>query len=320
MARADEVGGYIEFERYYGRLFHEDAVKLNCGRSCLAYLIEVRDIKTIWLPDFICSSIVELCLREQVEVKTYSVEANFEPVWNFDVGHDEHLYLIDYYGQLSESCVSQASKRSQGRLIIDEAQNFFAIPRRGIDTIYTARKFFGVADGAFLSTNARLGRELPVDESFDRIRFLLGRFERTASEFFADSKKNNASFAKEPVKHMSSLTENILRSLDYEMIKARRNDNYAFLANVLNPLNELKLREVDGPFAYPLLVDAGNRIREKLTLKKIYVPTLWPNVLIEQSPGSVARRYAQDILPLPVDQRYTLEDMQMILDALMERG
>ena len=30
-----EIGGYIEFEKYEGKMLHEDGILLNCGRSCL---------------------------------------------------------------------------------------------------------------------------------------------------------------------------------------------------------------------------------------------------------------------------------------------
>lgn len=320
MVRANEIGGYIEFEHFYGDLPHKKALRLNCGRACLAYLIEARRIKSIWLPDYLCSSVLDLCVRENVKVRVYSIGRNFEPSWDFRISENEYLYIVDYYGQLSNDCVEKAFSHAQGRLIIDEAQNFFAEPRCGIDTIYTARKFFGVPDGAFLSTNAHLDRKIPVDESFDRMRFLLGRFEKTASEFYPENKANNKRFSTEPIKIMSALTENIMRSLDYERIKFLRNENYAFLAKTLDPINELKLCPVDAPFAYPLLIKDGAMIRNRLALEKIYVPTLWPCMTIGKNDDGVAGRYARDILPLPVDQRYTLLDMQAIIDALLERN
>ena len=45
-----EFGGYIEFEYFHGNEYHDKAIKLNCGRNCLAYLIEAYDIKKIYLP------------------------------------------------------------------------------------------------------------------------------------------------------------------------------------------------------------------------------------------------------------------------------
>lgn len=38
-----EIGGYIEFERYKRKMLHEGAIKLNCGRNALSYLIEAKN-------------------------------------------------------------------------------------------------------------------------------------------------------------------------------------------------------------------------------------------------------------------------------------
>lgn len=40
-----EIGGYIEFEHYHGKEFHQNALKLNCSRNALAYLIKLHGIK-----------------------------------------------------------------------------------------------------------------------------------------------------------------------------------------------------------------------------------------------------------------------------------
>ena len=57
-------------------------------------------------------------------------------------------------------------------------------------------------------------------------------------------------------------------------------------------------------------------LKRALAQRKIYVPTLWPDVAAEA--GSIEKDYAENILPLPVDQRYDAQDMQRIVDALRE--
>lgn len=47
-----EYGGYIELDTYRLPMLHEGAIYLNCGRNCLAYLIEARKIKKIMFNDF----------------------------------------------------------------------------------------------------------------------------------------------------------------------------------------------------------------------------------------------------------------------------
>ena len=40
-----EIGGYIELDTYGSSSMHENAIKLNTARNCLAYLIETKKIK-----------------------------------------------------------------------------------------------------------------------------------------------------------------------------------------------------------------------------------------------------------------------------------
>ncbi len=316
--RKDEIGGYLEIERYEGSLYHDNAIALNCGRGCLAYLIEARKIHDIWMPDFMCDSVFRVFDSHNVRMYFYHVDEDFNPVWDFTVNKGQTLYLNDYYGQLDNRVIEQAFERSHGNLIVDETQGYFILPRLEIDTLYTCRKYFGVSDGAFLYSKDHLNRELPIDISMDRMNYLLGRFEKTASEFFREAQANNELFDNEPVKRMSLLTENLLRSLDYGDIINRREANYHLLDSALSDVNGLHLRMPLGPFAYPLFVEDGPRVRRFLAEKKIYVPTLWPNVLENNNPSSIAYTYAKNILPLPVDQRYGADDMSTILEALAQ--
>ena len=97
-----------------------------------------------------------------------------------------------------------------------------------MDTLYTCRKYFGVADGAILYTDTELDREISQDVSFERMHFLLGRYERSANEFYSEYVANNKLFATEPIKQMSHLTKNLLHGIDYNSVAKRRQDNFEF--------------------------------------------------------------------------------------------
>ena len=316
-----EIGGYIEFEHYSGSLLHEDAVALNCGRNCLAYLFKSKGIKKLRLPYFICDSVLNVCERESVQKEFYHITPSFEPVFGIETDGQgglvlepgEWLYLVNFYGQLSSAEVCRYVEK-YGRVIVDQANDYFAKQIPGADTIYTCRKWFGVADGAFLYTDSVLAEELPQDASFDRMRFLLGRFECSASDFYAEYSANNNYFARQPIKRMSRLTENLLRGIDYEAVRKTRTENFAFLHESLSKFNELSVKPA--AFMYPLLVENGTAIRKKLQQEKIYIPTLWPAVLKNAAPESLEYRMAENILPLPVDQRYTTEDMKYMADKI----
>jgi len=310
-----EIGGYIELDNYHWPMLHEEAVALNCGRNCLVYLIRTKQIKKIVLPYFLCDSVKDSCVKNNVEIRYYNINVHLIPQ-NVALSEDEWLYIVNYYGQLDWYQIKEL-QRSHKRIIIDNAQAYFDMPVEGIDTIYTCRKFLGVADGAFLYTDKRLPEVLEVDESFDRMRFLMGRYERTASEFYSEYATNNRLFQNEPLKKMSKLTKNLLHGIDYVLIRQRRTNNYKYMFEKFKSINKLELKEVEGAFAYPLWIENGAEIRKKLQALKIYIPTLWPNVLQEISENSVEYDMAENILPLPCDQRYNIEDMEYVYEQIL---
>ena len=311
-----EIGGYIELEHNCSPMMHEGAIALNCGTACLAYLIRAKKIKKIMLPFFLCNCIKKVCQSEGVNIKYYRINQDFLPKQSLSPSIDEWVYVVNFYGQLTkEDILGLADKYPN--MIVDQAQAYFQKPMAGIDMIYTCRKFFGVPDGGFLYTDITLGKKLPKDESYERMRFLLGRYERTASEFYSEYAANNTLLENEPPKKMSKLTENLLRGIDYHSIKDVRTANYEYLYGQLKEVNQLTLRKVCGAFSYPLLLHNGAFIRKELIKYKIYIPTLWPNVLLETEHDSLEYYYAENILPLPVDQRYGIHDMQKIKDIIL---
>jgi hypothetical protein len=53
-----------------------------------------------------------------------------------------------------------------------------------------------------------------------------------------------------------------------------------------------------------------------LIARKIFVPTYWPNVYNWTLPDSLEYRLTQNIVSLPVDQRYNTEDMKYMADIV----
>jgi len=309
-----EIGGYIELDTNRLPMLHENAIKLNCGRNALWYLIKARGIRKVWMPKFMCDSCEGVLKKENVAVTYYSIGMDFKPIDVYPTS-DEWLYIVNYYGQLSNDYLS-ALKEQYTNLIVDNAQAYFQTPINGVDTLYTCRKFFGVADGAVLYTEVVLNEDLLRDESFERMHFLMGRFERTASEFYSEYVANNRLLSEEPIKRMSKLTENLLHGIDYGFVKQRRKENFAFLHRTMEKRNRLALWVPEGAFMYPLYLDNGAELRKKLQKMKIYIPTLWPAVFDRCRDEEPEADMARNILPLPVDQRYGKDAMQVIINAI----
>ncbi len=310
-----EIGGYIEFEHYHGSMLHEGAIALNCGRNCLAYLFKSRGIKKLKIPYFICDSICCVCEREGVEKVYYHIGMDFKPLDNLTLKDDEWLYLVNFYGQINNDEI-KTYVRKYSRVIVDQANDYFAESISNVDTFYTCRKWFGVADGAFLYTDTSLSDEFERDESFDRMGFLLGRFDRNANEFYSGYNANNKFFIDQPIKKMSKLTWNLLHGIDYDFVEKRRRENFLYLHDMLGAVNQLELKPAT--FMYPLLVENGASARKKLQAEKIYIPTLWPTVFEVAEKGNSEYKMAEDILPLPIDQRYGIDDMEYIVQEVLK--
>ena len=303
-----EIGGYIELDTYTGKMLHSDGIKLNCGRNALAYIIKAKGIKKIHMPKFMCDSCDKVLADNHVDVHYYSIGLDFKPSieqW------DGWLYVVNFYVQLSNDYLISLGDR----IIVDNAQAYFQEPLPGVDTLYTCRKFFGVADGAILYTDKFIEVE-ERDESFERMHFLLGRYERSASEFYAEYVDNNHFFRNEPIKRMSKLTENLLHGIDYEMVREKRTQNFAYLHDKFHSVNRLSLLVPDGAFMYPLYIENGAGIRKKLQTKKIFIPTLWPAVFNLCEENELEYDMAKNILPIPVDQRYGIEEMDYLVEEV----
>lgn len=299
-------------EMNLGLEFHDHGIALNSGRNALRYVIRARRIKKIWLPKLLCSAISDTCLDENVEISFYSVNDRLCPILTEVTNREDWVYLINFYGQYSHDEITSYAKEHRN-LIIDNVQAFYTRPIEGLDTIYTCRKFFGVPDGGYLYTDCTLSETLQRDESYDRLTFLAGRLERSANEFYAAYRENEQRIDELPLRKMSRVTQNILRGINYEQIKRTREQNFNYLNEHLRSINQLELCLPDGPYMYPMLVKDGAEIRKSLQEKKIYIPTLWPNVLESLTCEETEYRLAKNILPLPCDQRYSQNDMQYLV-------
>ena len=60
---------------------------------------------------------------------------------------------------------------------------FYQYPVNGVDTLYTCRKYFGVPDGGYLYTDTKLNDDLEIDISYERMEYILGRYEVSAEMF-----------------------------------------------------------------------------------------------------------------------------------------
>lgn len=312
-----EIGGYLELEEFTGEEYYPGLYKANLGRTALLWLLESRNCKKLLLPYFLCDSVIAACREADIRLEFYHLDDTLSPQLDPSrkLKDGEWLYLVNYYGQLTDEKI-QFYKDTWQQIIVDHTHAFYQRPLPGVDTLYSCRKFFGLSDGAYISTDAVLTSGKPQDISHERMSHILGRYETDAGTYYQKMLDNASTYHHMEIRTMSRLTQNLLKAIDYRAVKERRERNYQLLAKLLPSENPFTRTVPEGPFAYPYYHRDGIHLRKELAKRKIFVPTNWSNVLKDLPADSSEYDWAANILPLPCDQRYGEEEMRHLADTL----
>lgn len=310
------IGGYFSLELSEGESYHPQAIALNTGRNCLGYIMRCRNYRKVYIPYYTCLAVMEPFHKLDIPYEYYHINEQLEIAEDISLGSEEALLYTNYFG-LKQMYVERLAKQYGKQLIVDNTQAFYAKPIADVDTFYSCRKFFGVADGAYLYTNAKADFEIEQDISYERMSFLLKRLDLGAEAGYADFQEQGKRLVGQPIKRMSNLTEQMMKGIDYRSVAQRRRENYNYLHQHLAETNQLSLEldEAAIPMVYPYLTKDGE-LKQKLIDKKIYVPTYWPNVLEWSKPNDWEYQLADRTVFIPIDQRYGQNDMQRIIEII----
>ena len=316
----EPIGGYFELELRKGEHYHKDAIKLNTARNCFEYVLRVRHYSKVYIPYYTCEVMLEPIKKLGINYEFYHINELLEPVSFPELGREEAFLYTNYFG-LKQGCVKLLVKKYGDHLIVDNAQAFFAEPIEGIDTFYSARKFFGVADGAYLYTDQQLVIDLDSDVSCDRMSHLLKRIDLSAEAGYLVFRNNDDSLCNQDIKLMSKLTEAILSGIDYESVKKQRRENYVFLDKSLTDSNliHLELEDDAVPMVYPYLTDAV-LLRQRLIDNKVFVATYWSSVRGWTTEGMLERELVDILFSIPCDHRFGESDLRRIISLILSKN
>ncbi|MES2779627.1 MAG: hypothetical protein V4651_06980, partial [Bacteroidota bacterium] len=237
--------------------------------------------------------------------------------FNFaQIKESEGFLYINYFG-LKDSYIHKLQSLTHN-LIIDNVQSFFSTPIPRVNTFYSTRKFFGVPDGAYLYSNSIINDSFEIATSSDRMEHLLTRVDQSAEAGYAFYQKNEDRLKDLPVQFMSNLTRHLLTSIEYQVVADIRKRNFQYLHSRISAINKLSI-QWDGnqvPMNYPLWSDI-HHLRDLLLAHKVYCPVYWPGVLKHKREHSLEENLVTDLVCIPIDQRYTIEDMNYIINLIL---
>ena len=316
------IGGYFELadRTSVERPLPIQGVELNTCRNALEYIIlSLPDVRRIYLPYFTCEAVIEPLKRLSVSYEFYHIDESFEIADDITLDDGDCLIANNYFG-LKDSYIAEIAKRYGQRLIVDNAQAFFAPVMPGVKAAYSCRKYIGVADGGIaVGVDSDLASHFDCDDTEDHNDHLLIRKEHGAEAGFRNYQANEEKLDNQPIRLMSESTRDILTHVDYAEVVARRRSNFECLHKALGARNQLSIPSRVSfccPMVYPFLPQCKFDLRTVLIENKIFVARYWPNVLGWVSPDSVEYELADKVIPLPVDQRYGDTDMLKIVNLI----
>jgi hypothetical protein len=309
------IGGYFELELNRSNHYHKNAVKINTGRNALEYILRVNKYSKIYIPYYTCDTILEPIKKLNIEFEYYHIDENFDPLIK-KKSTDSVILYTNFFG----ICGSQIKTIIQNfkNIIIDNCQSFYSKSLDQIDTFYSCRKFFGVPDGAYVYCNKIYDGIILQDISYDRSEHLIRRLDADADNGLSHFIKAEKALSNQPIKSMSKLTESLLSNVDYKKVSENRRTNYIYLNNKIKDLNKLDINidKDEIPMVYPLLVENGKKLKSILSKNKIYVTTYWDNVFNWVEKNTWEYNLADNLVSLPIDQRYEIDDMKRIVKVI----
>ena len=123
---------------------------------------------------------------------------------------------------------------------------------------------------------------------------------------------------------MSNESKTLMNNYDFETIKKIRKQNYNFLyENLVSckfiklPLGKLDTNEV--PLYFPIFISKKrNEFQKYMSNLNIFLPIIWPKCELLPSNEYIANKIYDEIICIPCDQRYNLNDMKRIVTAIKE--
>ena len=315
------IGGYFELadKDCVCASMPVDGIALNTCRNALEYIIlQLFEAKRIFIPYYTCEAVIEPLKRLPVEYVFYHINEHLEIAEELVLQEGDYLIANNYFG-IKDAYIANLAEKYGKRLIIDNAQALFAPILPKMKAAYSTRKFVGVADGGFavgVTAEASLKRE--IDNSKGRDSHLYIRKEKGAEAGFKDYQTNECKLNNQPIKRISPQTVTILSQIDYESIIEKRRQNYQSLNKALGDKNLLQLPSMDSfvcPMVYPYMTK-DETLRGRLIKNKIFVARYWPNVLEWCKETDIEYKLATKIIPLPIDQRYGINDMNRIIEIV----
>lgn len=309
--------------------------------------------KCCLMPAYMCDSVFLPFVQRGWELVFYTVDRGLlsygEELFRLALEHDPGLIFIHpYYG--TDTCremrIHLKALRKSGIFVMEDVTQSYYLEGAGKEADFVVgslRKWYAVPDGGFVAADMPLEEDvLEPGEDYARQRlsvmaekwsYLQDKLSVHGSEGERQAGKEaylNRNRAMEAalddycgIRRISRLSRLLLLETDEAAAAQKRADNYEYLYEKTSGMRRLRpilsRQGGEAPLYFPIYVKEREKLQSFLRERDIYAPVLWP--LGEENRdalmGDEEYIYRQ-MLALPIDQRYGIEEMEQIGRALSD--
>ncbi len=348
-----EIGGFFEFAElnYHhnkdsvlnylldqngssGPVFYRD------GRQAIkSVLLDIADLnkKICLLPSYLCKSIKQPFKELELNTRYYGHQPGLKPVIESRI-KDTLMYIIDYFGVEMISNDEILELTENNIVILDITHSLFdekrlRLKHENLYSIASLRKSFPIPDGSIVHhaspdfetiEDAPEGYEKMLEAMFQKKYYVsnhyankgLKRHFLTLYRDYEDLKDNNTI----KLERLPEISRHIMKHIAIDPIVCKRKSNLQYIYDNIDRKQILfELDQIRSPFCVPLVFDTEQereRCKRKLIGNDVFPPVHWE--LPDDVPRSFAyeHRLSRRILSIPIDQRYSEEQLSTIVNTL----
>lgn len=335
------IGGEFEIniqQQYLNRKeMAKGAVTYSSGRSALYNILALvkakKGIKTVLFPDYLCDSVYQMALKNQMNVEFYVLDELLNPGFkDIENKYDstKAVLLINYFGLKDcKTMVEQLRGIHQDMVILlDNVQApYEMLNETDADFTFSSfRKAFPVADGSWvLSKHPGLGQPTKVNE-FAQYKIAASYLKVIRDQqLFNDEVYLNLYHVGEEkidddyLTDMTQLSKSILADMEWHRWAILRKRNAEVIVEGLKKMGICPIVDINEehvPLFVPVRIENRDKVRKAMFSNNIFLPVHWPVETEYKDRLKRGSDLAEHELSIIVDQRYTVGDMKRILSII----
>lgn len=304
------------------------------GRAALYQILKSleKKVSKIWFPDWLCHTMVDAAKQAGFEYTFYALDDSFQASLSaLDASgykDGDLVLLINYFGLQDLTETAKVIKVAYPNAIVieDDVQAYYSFAETTnpyVDYRFTSlRKTFAIPDGGLVYTKHSMPMATEPN-TFAKYKIEGGVMKKHRGEegikdedYLVLFEKGSALIDDNYESVMSHDAEMLFAGTDFQWVKQKRQENAAYLIEVLKSLGLKPMIEIPNnsvPLFVPIWLDDRNTVRKRMFQHEVFCPVHWPLEGLSLKKGA---EMAQHELSLIVDQRYSKEDMDLILSLL----